>query len=376
MSSAPKMNERVRRLSICCNNPKDTGVSMESDIYNDTAVQQCEVVEFLLPFFERALKGVASVAEGKPNQSLYLADFGVSGGKACVPVVKTIQKMISTEETVLYLNDRKENNFDVTLCTIDEGLGDSVSPYCIPEDMYSKMDNIPAASLHCAWSTTALQWLSVVPSSFTTGTNAMQRLRSDPNRIKWASQARRDLFNFCLHRAREMAPGGVLVFSFPCLNSEDSPDQLRFADVVFSDAKNLLVQQGILESDDEKTLVIPEYYRSEREVLEVLDCKEMVDLWKVKDVDTVMMEDPWVDAWKRGQITRAECAKMQTVATRSYNDGIVRSKIRNNEKQEIFWNTLESLCENNPELASHRMRYICVALQRKSSDEGELSTAG
>ena len=28
--------------------------------------------------------------------------------------------------------------------------------------------------------------------------------------------------------AREMAPGGVLVFSFPCLNSEESPDQLRF----------------------------------------------------------------------------------------------------------------------------------------------------
>ena len=25
-----------------------------------------------------------------------------------------------------------------------------------------------------------------------------------------------------------MAPGGVLVLSFPCLNSEDSPDQLRF----------------------------------------------------------------------------------------------------------------------------------------------------
>ena len=25
-----------------------------------------------------------------------------------------------------------------------------------------------------------------------------------------------------------MAPGGALVLSFPCLNSEDSPDQLRF----------------------------------------------------------------------------------------------------------------------------------------------------
>ena len=52
-------------------------------IYNASSV-----VEFLLPFFERALKGVASVAEGKPNQSLYLADFGVSVGlMAMVAVV-------------------------------------------------------------------------------------------------------------------------------------------------------------------------------------------------------------------------------------------------------------------------------------------------
>ena len=29
-----------------------------------------------------------------------------------------------------------------------------------------------------------------------------------------------------------MAPGGVLVFSFPCLNSEDSPDQLRFIPIL------------------------------------------------------------------------------------------------------------------------------------------------
>ena len=28
--------------------------------------------------------------------------------------------------------------------------------------------------------------------------------------------------------ATEMAPGGVLVLSFPCLNFEEAPDQLRF----------------------------------------------------------------------------------------------------------------------------------------------------
>jgi len=385
---SPYSRSTVRRDSVHIYEPKSTGVSMESDIYNDTALQQYEVVEQLLPFFERALEGVDKYVGGDPNAPLVLADFGVSGGKACVPVVKKVQELFDMK-TTLYLNDRKENDWDVTLRTIDEGLGDSVTAHCLPKDMFTKMD-IPAGSLHCAWSTTALQWLSIIPSAFTTGTNAMQRMRSDPSRVKWTMQAKKDLHNFCVNRAAEMAPGGVLVFSFPCLNSEDSPDQMRFADVVFSDAKNLLVLEGVLTEDDEKTLVIPEYYRSEREVLEVLNSPEMEELWKVKDVDSIMMEDPWVDAWRRGDITREQCAEMQTKATRSYNDGIVRSKIKSKEKRDKLWNVLgerhhkktqkhkidksknlsESLCEKSPELASHRMKYICVALQRNHDGEG------
>ena len=74
---------------------------MESDIYNDTALQQyegdrdklflqicsevsklnwCLVVEQLLPFFERALEGVDKYVGGDPNAPLVLADFGVSVG--------------------------------------------------------------------------------------------------------------------------------------------------------------------------------------------------------------------------------------------------------------------------------------------------------
>merc|ERR1711971_406342 len=328
---SPYSRSTVRRDSVHIYEPKSTGVSMESDNYNDTALQQYEVVGQLLPFFERALEGVDKYVGGDPNAPLVLADFGVSGGKACVPVVKKVQELFDMK-TTLYLNDRKENDWDVTLRTIDEGLGDSVTAHCLPKDMFTKMD-IPAGSLHCAWSTTALQWLSIIPSAFTTGTNAMQRMRSDPSRVKWTMQAKKDLHNFCVNRAVEMAPGGVLVFSFPCLNSEDSPDQMRFADVVFSDAKNLLVLEGVLTEDDEKTLVIPEYYR-------------------------------------RGDITREQCAEMQTKATRSYNDGIVRSKIKSKEKRDRLWNVLEGLCEKSPELASHRMKYICVALQRNHDGEG------
>jgi len=348
----------LHRESVSVHEPKNTGVSMKSDIYNGAAVQQYEVVEELLPFFERAFEDMDKFVSGP----LVLADFGVSGGKACVPVVKKIQE-ISDLQMTLYLNDRKENNFDVTLRTIDEGLGDSVTAHCLPKDMFEKMD-LPAGSVHCAWSTTALQWLSVIPSAFTTGTNAMQRMRSDQNRIKWALQAKKDLHNFCVNRAIEMAPGGVLVLSFPCLNSEDSPDQLRLADVVFADAKYRLVLEGVLSGNDEKTLVIPEYYRSEREVMDVLNSTEVAELWKMKDMDTIMMEDPWVNAWRCGNITKEQCAKMQTQATRSYNDCIVRSKIKTKAKQDRLWSVLESICKEDPELASHRMKYICVALQR------------
>ena len=62
---------------------------------------------------------------------------------------------------------------------------------------------------------------------------------------------------------------------------------------------------------------------------------------------------------------------------------VFRSKIKSKEKRDKLWNVLgekchkktqkhkidksknlsESLCEKSPELASHRMKYICVALQ-------------
>jgi len=344
--------------------PENTGVAMEPNIYNDISLQQYEAVEKLLPVFEKALSGMDKYWDGNPNTPLRLCDFGVSGGKASVLMVKKVQELFDLK-TTLYLNDRPENDWDVTCATIDEGLGDSVTAHCLAKDMYEQMD-IPSSHLHVAWSTTALQWLSVTPSAFTTGTFAAQRLRSDPHRVKWAMQAKKDLHNFCVNRALEMAPGGVLILSFPCLNSEHSPDQIRCSDVVFSEAKNLLILEGVLTEDDEKTLVIPEYYRSKGEVKEVLNSKEMRELWQVKEFDTMMIEDPWLAALEKKDISKKKCAEMQKDATRSYNDSLVRAKIRSKEKREKLWNVLEKLCEEDPVRASHRLNFICVVLQRKN----------
>merc|ERR1711974_308490 len=99
-------------------------------------------------------------------------------------------------------------------------------------------------------------------------------------------------------------------------------------DVVFSEAKNLLILEGVLTEDDEKTLVIPEYYRSKGEVKEVLNSKEM--------------GDPWLAALEKKDISKKKCAEMQKDATRSYNDSLVRAKIRSKEKREKLWNVLET----------------------------------
>merc|ERR1712108_82594 len=103
--------------------------------------------------------------------------------------------------------------------------------------------------------------------------------------------------------------GGVLILSFPCLNSEHSPDQIRCSDVVFSEAKNLLILEGVLTEDDEKTLVIPEYYRSKGEVKEVLNSKEMRELWQVKEFDTMMIEDPWLAALEKKDISKKKMCR-------------------------------------------------------------------
>ena len=56
---------------------------------------QNPVVEFLLPFFERALKGVASIVEQKPNGPLYLADFGVSVGTMTTVAVRFLATLVA-----------------------------------------------------------------------------------------------------------------------------------------------------------------------------------------------------------------------------------------------------------------------------------------
>merc|ERR1711979_31797 len=86
--------------------------------------------------------------------------------------------------------------------------------------------------------------------------------------------------------------------------------------------------------------VITEYYRSKGEVLEVLNSKEMMELWQVKEFDTMMIEDPWLAALEKKDISKKKCAEMQKDATRSYNDSLVRAKIRSKEKREKLWNVL------------------------------------
>ena len=56
---------------------------------------QNPVVEFLLPFFERALKGVSSIVEQKPNGPLYLADFGVSVGTMTTVAVRFLATLVA-----------------------------------------------------------------------------------------------------------------------------------------------------------------------------------------------------------------------------------------------------------------------------------------
>jgi len=354
-----------RRESVTNFAPQVTGVAMESDTYNDLSVQQCEGVENVLPNLTKALEA-QSMDEYFDQDQIVVADFGVSGGKACIKMVKKVQECRGAGvRTILYLNDRPENDWEVTCATIDEGLGDSVTRHCLAKDMYTRQD-IAEGSLHIAWSNNSLQWLSTTPSEFTTGTFAAQRLRSDPHRVLWAKQAKKDLHNFCVNRAFEMAPGGVLLISFPCLNYEDCPDQIRCSDAVFAEAKNILILEGVLTEDDEKTLVIPEYYRSEQEVREVLNSKEMRELWQVKEIDSTMIKDPWVEALNKGNISKKKCAEMQKNATRSYNETFVRAKIRSEEKRKKFWNVLEGLCLANPNAASHTISIICIVLQRKN----------
>ncbi|XP_073136870.1 benzoate carboxyl methyltransferase-like [Henckelia pumila] len=216
-----------------------------------------------------------------------MVDLGCALGPNSLSVVAHVMDTIQNlrkngnnrQEFRFFLNDLPYNEFNglFELVESEKELVCGPRSQCyihgLPGSFYTRL--FPRKSLHFAYSSTSLQWLSQVPQGLVRQNkeNIFITMTSPPEVLDaYAEQYKSDWFTFLILRAEEMAPGGRMVLTFINRSGDDfsAKEEYVHYDVL---AQTLLdmVTQGLLEKDDLYSFNVPIYMPCQLEVESIIN---------------------------------------------------------------------------------------------------------
>ncbi|KAL3635617.1 hypothetical protein CASFOL_020164 [Castilleja foliolosa] len=224
--------------------------------------------------------------KGFPNR-IKIADLGCSSGPNTIFLndlpVNDFNSLFKLVSNFRRLEDGKEGKFQLE-CFV----------YGVPGSFYGRL--FPTNSLHFAYSSYSLHWLSQVPEGV--GKNNKENIciaaNSPPQVIEaYANQFHSDLSTFLSLRAEEITSGGRMVLAFLGRAFTDSSFKDDFTPFqVISEALSDMVAQGRIEKEDLYSFNLPFYTPSLREAEAIIDGEGSFNLEKM---EVIMV--PW-DAHK------------------------------------------------------------------------------
>jgi hypothetical protein len=201
---------------------------------------------------------------GPREGKFVMAEYGCSGGGNSILPIATVCSSV-TIPVLAIMNDRPQNNWDVTAETLHGGLKTIVDKGGL-QFKYAKSSMFVAcvsakASVHIAFTNYACHWLTHCPTSFVEGMWANQRTpdASDEHRQKWAAQSMEDLESLLRFRAEEIAPGGFFLLG---IWASDNGQFIMNSYDIMADAKKKMLQSGEITVEMAKKLCMPEYVRT------------------------------------------------------------------------------------------------------------------
>ncbi|KZV20068.1 S-adenosyl-L-methionine-dependent methyltransferase superfamily protein [Dorcoceras hygrometricum] len=220
-----------------------------------------------------------------------MVDLGCATGpntfSVLTRVIDTIQHLRrngnqDSQEFQVFLNDLPDNDFN-GLFKLAESLKEEKGlvfgsrsrcfVYGVPGSFYTRL--FPRNSLHFAFSSCSLHWLSQVPQGLVRQNkeNIYISISSPPEVLDaYAEQYKRDLSTFLRLRGEEMVPGGRMVLTFMGrkVNDFSSQEHYKFYSML---AQTLLdmVTEGLLERDDLYSFNIPFYMPCQQEVRSIIN---------------------------------------------------------------------------------------------------------
>lgn len=232
-----------------------------SDSYSASSRLQGAGLKPAIAVFERA---AAAVPLPKPPQPIVIADYGAANGLNSLlsidAAIAVLRKRTRPEHSVLVAHtDRPDNDFTELFNTLENDpdtylkKDKSIFVSAIGRSFYSQI--LPSDSVHLAWSSWAIHWLTRVPCGI--DDHIQVNFCSDPTvRAAFARQAAHDWHEFVAFRGRELSPGGRLVVMTMAVGDDDDFGFRPLLSAML-DALDELGDDGLLTADEVARMCIP-----------------------------------------------------------------------------------------------------------------------
>jgi len=244
-------------------------VPMESVAYTASSRLQAAGLRPAMAIFEAA---ASEVPLPRLPQPIVIADYGAATGhNSLLPIgaaIDVLRKRTRPEHSVLVVHtDVPDNDFTAMFRTLaddpDSYLSKDAAIFAsaVGRSFYEQI--MPSGSVHLAWSSWAIQWLSRVPAPIPDHI-LMAYSADDDVRAAYAKQAAFDWHEFIAFRGRELRRGGRLVVMTMAVD-EDGEFGYRPLFAVVLDALNELRGTGVLTDDELHRMSIPVVARREQD---------------------------------------------------------------------------------------------------------------
>ncbi|HEY6334129.1 MAG TPA: SAM-dependent methyltransferase [Blastocatellia bacterium] len=274
------------------------GVMEGKGSYNKNARLPGNAATLAAPFLEKAVSRISIDAD----RPIVIADYGSSQGKNSLApmrlaIARLRLRLKHDHPIVVFHVDQPSNDFNSLFEVLSSdpdsySLNDpAIFPCAVGRSFYESV--IPGNSVHLAWSSYAVVWLSHLPSLASVH---FMPLLGDPGvRAQFDNQAAEDWKRFLSLRASELRPGGRLVVLLPAI----ADDGLTGFENLFNQANAALAQMvddGTITADERARMVLGSHPRRTEALLAPFAPEGHFHGLTVEDCNLLPLPDgAWVD---------------------------------------------------------------------------------
>ncbi len=225
---------------------------------------------------------------------------------------------------------------------------------------------LPKNSLHLGFSATAMHWLRGSPRNIS---NHVHMVGAEGEELKaFEQQGREDWATILLQRARELKPGGRLVFINFCRDEQDrylgNTGGVNMFDNFNANWQSFL-SDGVITEQEYQAMTLPQYYNSVDEFSEPLLDKSS-EVYKaglrLESIQTAVVPCPFAEDYKtHGNAEQFAKAYIPTI--RSWNESVFAGALSNDRSRQERVEIIEAYYQRYQDQvaaapAEHGMGYV------------------